>query len=93
MNLPPVSEVSFKIIRDNKVFATHHMHKGQHVISVSSSCCGTTGTLMRKMAHEMCHVAEISAKLCTRWDIGHSTAFKKLALRVCKHHGFDPLEF
>ena len=89
-NLPDGEDVKFHVVRDPALRGWYK--PGPHRIAVSSNCIGRTFSLIEVMAHEMVHLAERHVGIC-REDVQHSTAFKKLADRVCKVHGFDPKLF
>jgi len=61
------------------------MESGVPIIRVSEARNGHVSTLMATMAHEMCHLRQEQTG-----DRGHHTAaFRKMAARVCRSHGFD----
>ena len=67
------------------MFADFGMENGIPVIRVSEAKNGHTATLLATMAHEMCHLRQEMIG-----DHGHhTTAFKRMAARVCRAHGFD----
>jgi hypothetical protein len=86
--LPPAEEIVFYVTGAKDRRGSYHQDKaGRHVISMSWRCVKHYDTLIRTMAHELCHLEEI--KHCARFDIEHSAVFEKLADRVCKVHPFD----
>ena len=91
-NLPEGDDVVFSVIRDPKLRGYYIFENKRHRIYVSASTIGHTQNLIGVMAHEMIHLHEQEAGMC-RQDVEHSAAFKKLAARVCKIHGFDPKLF
>jgi hypothetical protein len=91
-NLPPSEEVKFIVIRDPHTAGYHKMVDGKHIIGISSGSIGRTYSLMEVMAHEMIHTHQRETSMETKGAV-HNSAFQKLAERVCKVHGFDPLLF
>jgi hypothetical protein len=86
--LPPSDEVSFHITAHKGQRGDYYQDENRrHVIRISYRCVTQLDTLMRTMAHEMCHIQE--ARICRRWDVEHSSTFNRLADRVCKIHPFD----
>lgn len=90
--LPDSEDVVFKVAKTKDYHGWHDVKRGRHVLAISSSTVGHTASLMATMAHEMTHLYETIAKL-TPSNVQHGAAFKKLAARVCKTHGFDPKTF
>lgn len=87
--LPESDEVGFHVVRDPKMFADFGMENGTPIIRVSVAKNGHCATLLATMAHEMLHLRQQMTG-----DKGHHTAaFKRMAARVCKAHGFDPMTF
>lgn len=86
--LPPASEVTFKVAKTKKTVGWYTFDGYRHYIYVSSSCVGTSHTLVEVMAHEMVHLDEKEKGTC-RTDVEHSAHFNRKADLVCKHHGFD----
>ena len=77
--------IIFVGMQDQHMFADFGVENGIPVIRVSEARNGFTATLMSTMAHEMCHLRQESLG-----DRGHySAAFKRMAQRVCRAHGFD----
>lgn len=62
---------------------------GRFRIAVSTNAVGHTSTLMSIMAHEMVHLRQKLTRTETK-GAAHNAAFRKMAARVCKWHGFDP---
>lgn len=90
-NLPDGDDVVFRVVRDRTVYGWHDLHRGKHVVAVSSATVGQTITLLKTVAHEMVHMHERGSSAACR--TGHSAAFHRWAEQVCKYHGFDPKAF
>ena len=90
--LPDSDEIVFKVAKSKTDHGWHVVKRGKHHIAVSAATVGHTMSLMAVMAHELVHLHETIAKL-TPSNVQHGAAFKKLAARVCKIHGFDPKTF
>jgi hypothetical protein len=91
-NLPDSEDIIFHVAKSKNHHGWHNVRRGRHTIAISSAGVGHTLSLMATMAHEMIHLHETVAKL-TPSNVQHGAAFKKLAARVCKIHGFDPKTF
>lgn len=90
-NLPDADDVVFRVVKDQTLRGWYR-RRPKHTIAISTGCVGHTYSLIQTMAHEMIHVYEEHAGIC-KANVEHSAAFKKLAARVCKEHGFDPKMF
>lgn len=90
-NLPDGDDVRFRIIRDPTRFGKYQMVNGKHVISISIVSVGMTATLMEKMGHEMIHLHDENAEICSRNE--HGVAFKRFAQQACRVHGWDVKAF
>lgn len=90
-NLPDGEDVTFKVSKRSDSFGRHWIEGDRHVIEASSKLIGHTVTLIELMAHEMIHVHQNDVGMTTSGE--HNAAFRKLAERVCKVHGFDPKSF
>lgn len=89
-DLPEGEAVAFAVIRaDDKYGDCETTNSKPPLIRISSRLVGWTDTLVKVMAHEMLHVH--LQRLDARAK--HGPRFKKLALEICKHHGFDPKNF
>lgn len=91
-NLPLSEEVRFVVVKDPNTAGWHKMDCDKHIIGISSGSIGRTQSLMEVMAHEMIHAHQRETSMETK-GAKHNAAFMKLAARVCKIHGFDPLLF
>jgi hypothetical protein len=91
-NLPPAEDVKFVIIKDRQTAGWHKMDGGKHIIGISRGAIGRTHSLMEVMAHEMIHAHQRETNMETKGS-DHNAAFRKLAARVCRIHGFDPQLF
>ena len=94
-NLPESDEVRFYVISSPADFARYRWDGKRHTISVSSRSVGHTATLIEKMCHEVIHLhlEETGMESLQGTTNTHNHAFRKLALGVCKSHGFDPKSF
>lgn len=90
-NLPDGDEIVFKVTRSNRHMGEYYFRNGKHHIAASSNIVGHTHTLIALIAHEAVHLHQKLACMETKGQ--HNAAFKKLAARVCKIHGFDPKVF
>lgn len=59
----------------------------RHEITLSCVNVGHTDTLLRAMAHEMCHLRQLLRKTEGRGQ--HNAEFRRLGARVCRYHGWD----
>lgn len=80
--LPPADDVEFVVSRAKDRFADWSMSPGGHVYRISHRNITHMDTLLRIMAHEMCHARDFSRS-------EHGASFHRLADQVCKAHGFD----
>ena len=77
--------IIFQGMQDPNMYADFGIESGIPVIRVSEAKNGYTATLLATMAHEMCHLRQEFTG-----DRGHHTAaFRRMAQRVCRAHGFD----
>lgn len=90
-NLPESEDLTFRVLRTRKLCGQYWMDGDKHFIAISSGKIGCTHSLMETMAHEMLHLHLAE----TGMDDGgeHNAAFRKIADRVCRAHGFDPKMF
>jgi len=86
--LPHADEVRFRIVADRGAYGTHRVDASGHEISISHRNAHHIDTLLRVMAHEMCHMQEIRLGF-KRNDVVHGALFQRLADKVCKYHNFD----
>ena len=91
-NLPEPEDVTFRVVRDPKVYGSYLRSGDRHIISVSSRWIGHLDRLLEVVAHEAIHLHE-GATGADRGKGEHSAAFKKWADQICKLHGFDPKHF
>jgi len=89
-DLPPSSQISFKVIKSKLTRGTFQVGMGRKrpIISVSEGSVGRLGCLIETMAHEMVHLHE-DTNHAGRGDVMHSKMFWKLAQKVCDAHGMD----
>lgn len=90
--LPDSEDVKFQVVRDPNTAGWHKMVGDKHIIGISTGAIGRTFSLVEVMAHEMIHAHQRETNMETKGS-EHNAAFKKLAERVCRYHGFDPLLF
>mgnify|MGYP001576237169 CR=1 FL=1 len=88
--LPPAEEVEFGVTRHRDREGDHCVYQRttDHVIRVSAYYVKTTSALMCCMAHEMIHAYQ-ERKGGARYD-RHNAEFKRLTIRVCSVHGWNP---
>ncbi len=97
--LPQAEEVAFRVSASRGLYGFHHSDRqrkahpapGSHAITISEATVGTLDTLLRSMAHEMCHIRE--SQLGPYTGNAHGEMFRRLATQVCRHHGFDQKAF
>lgn len=88
--MPAADDVEFCVINDRSIFAKWSWHDGVHRISISSKAISQTGTLAMYLGHEACHIGVDVQGLNTGGNANtHNAAFRKLAKRFCRVHGFD----
>jgi len=80
--LPEADDVEFHVTRHRDRFGDC-TDGDPYTIRISSTKHDTLATVLETMAHEMCHMR----------DITHGKVFTRLAKQVCRHHGFDPKTF
>jgi hypothetical protein len=95
MDLPHADELVFRVMGARDRFG--HF-KGRirdntdlNEIALSQPRVHSTDVLMQTMAHEMIHLHQHEKGGCTRG--AHNARFQRIALRVCRIHGFDPETF
>ena len=87
-NLPDSDDILFKVVRARDHQAYHQMSEGKHTVAVSCHTIGHTNSLMMAVGHELIHLYQAETGTDTS-GVVHNAAFKKLAERVCKIHGWD----
>lgn len=89
-NLPDSDDIKFRVTRAKDAYAAYHWD-GTHTIDVSSAAVGHTGTLMQVLGHELVHLHLRLTGMESRSESHnvHNAAFRKLAVQVCKTHGWD----
>lgn len=91
-NMPEGEDVIFKISKDAGLRGDYRCDaRRRHNIRVSAASIGHLNSLVEVMAHEMIHLHEEATGMVRKSQ--HSAAFRKMALQVCKIHGFDPKLF
>lgn len=91
--LPQCYDVEFRVSKDRESLGTYQLHarQGHHVLTISGARISHVSTLMSVMAHEMVHLHQVESGSSTRTE--HNADFRRLSKIVCRHHGWDPLEF
>ncbi|WP_439398754.1 hypothetical protein ACRQ5Q_15265 [Bradyrhizobium sp. PMVTL-01] len=88
--MPPAAEVEFHVVKDRSRIGWWSWQEGVHRISISANGVSQTATLAFYLGHEMCHVAvDVQGLNTGGGENVHNAAFRKLAARFCKVHGFD----
>lgn len=85
--LPHADGVEFHVTRHQNIHGDFSSSKKR--IRISTRKTFWTSTLIETMAHEMVHLHldRIDSRIL------HGPKFQRIALHVCKHHGFDPKSF
>lgn len=88
-NLPPADEVEFHIThhRDREGDHCTRSRTRDHIIRVSAYHIKTTDMLMQLLAHEMIHARQEILRTGSR-RVDHNAEFRRLAVRVCRVHGW-----
>jgi hypothetical protein len=90
IKMPHADDVEIWVTKDRTCFAKWQFTGERHRVSISSASIGSTPTLTTYLGHEMCHAAVHELGLNTGGTANtHNAAFRKLAARFCKVHGFD----
>lgn len=88
-NLPDAHDIIFRVTRHHDRWAHYRRTaSGKPEIVISARFIQRTESLVETMAHEMVHLHQARAGMENAAQ--HNAAFKKLAARICKIHGFDP---
>ena len=92
--LPEGKEVEFRVTRSVTDMGAHttyrHTKDSEHIVEVSERRTAYLLTMLRVLAHEMVHMAQVIAKSGTS---GHNADFRRRGKTVCVVLGFDPKEF
>lgn len=94
-NLPPADEVQFLISGARDRYGHHRTPlnaEGHHEMLLSAALIGSTAKLMEIVGHEQIHLLQAVKRTDTR-GVEHNAEFRKLALRLCQLHVFDPKAF
>lgn len=90
--LPPGADVEFHVIRSNDRSGDYFRKAGgTHCIRVNDKWVGNLLSLLRVMAHEMCHLRHEAT--CPGDQAVHGRRFSALASAVCRSHHLDPKSF
>lgn len=81
--LPHADEVEFRLINHKDIRGDWCFENGRHVIRISQRVCHALPTMIRTIAHEMCHMRQ--------YELGdkrseHGAVFERLADQVCREH-------
>lgn len=89
--LPHSDAIIFTVNKHPSYCGTYQEGPGdRHEIAISSECVGHTDTLIRYVAHEMCHLAQaLAGTVSPKRRIQHNADFRRKAAAICKAHGFD----
>jgi len=88
--LPHPDHLEFGILTTKERFGHFRWHnEGQHELSFSASCIGSSDVLMRTMMHELCHFE--AHRRGYRGE--HGGTWRELANQVCRIHHLDPKAF
>ena len=94
--LPPSPKVEFVVLDVRSFYGDYlFLEGGLHRIRISSEKNGQLGTLIKTMAHEMCHLKqELAGKMPkTKSGNQHNKFFNGLCQKVCDEFGYDIKEF
>ena len=93
MLLPDADHVAFRVVGTHDYMGCWSADAaGQHSISISTARVGHTNTLLWVMAHEMIHAHQHEARTSSTRSV-HNAAFRKMAAKVCRLHGWDERAF
>ena len=81
--------VEFHVIRTTDRYGDCDVDADSVRIRASAAKVSHTDTLVRLMAHEMCHIRAFRQGESSE----HGRLWRVAAAKVCKEHGFDPKEF
>lgn len=85
--LPPGDEVEFQAIPIKAHAADYRFVDGTHVIRLNLRRHANLGSVLRTLAHEMCHMRQ---QIAAPRDVSHHGKYwKKCARQVCRAHGWD----
>ena len=91
--MPLPEEIHFEVIQDYDLLGEYTYDTGgnhEHMITISSGCCGHLYTVLTVLAHECVHMSFHMQK-GDRWR-QHGKAFRTRCKLVANELGFDPLE-
>lgn len=92
--LPKGEDVTFNVTKTRGTLGsyTRYIRTDRHIINISGARISHPELLINVMAHEMVHLV-LGVRKTETPNTEHSAEFRRLARIVCKHHGFDPLDF
>lgn len=83
--LPPSCEIEFKVINDKELMGMFEPEP--YCISISKARHDHLDTILKTMAHEMCHL-KLYLDGYEKYEL-HNKDFNKLSKQVAKEFGFD----
>lgn len=87
--LPHADEVEFRVIQHQKHEADHMFWRDRHTIRVAANHITSTNNLLATMAHEMIHAYQDGVTKTGSWRVPHNAEFRRLAMLMCRHHGWN----
>ena len=93
-NLPSADDITFIAIASKKKDSGLYIYdreKDTHTIVVNSAHNGHTNSILMTLGHEIIHLHQRESGMFHGAE--HNKAFHKLAVEVCKYHGWDPQVF
>ncbi len=92
--LPKGEDVIFHVTKTRGTLGsyTRYIRTDRHIINISGARISHTALLACVMAHEMVHL-NLGVRKAETPNTEHSAEFRRLSKIVCRHHGFDPLDF
>jgi hypothetical protein len=89
--LPHADDVEFHVTRhrDRRGDCVDAGHA--HIVRISSIEIVSLNDLIETMAHEMVHIQQ--DRMSSNEKFPHGPLFKRLAKQVCRHHGFEEVDF
>ena len=83
--LPAADSVEFRASRRCDVYGEHFHKRGRHVLLVSTDNHGHFDSVIRTLAHEMIHIAQVAAGERTT----HGKQFDRRAREIGRRFGWD----
>ena len=91
--MPLPEEIEFQVLDDKEALGSYLYDTGEeyeHMITISSACCGHLYTALTILAHECVHMS-FHNQQGDKWT-HHGKAFRTRCKMVAHELGFDPLE-